>query len=125
MKKKVLLVSHESVTRTLMSTLIEVSCGDTVEVAEAMSCAEAIQKIRDERFDLVITNSRTGTDSATGFDVVREVRGKLDGSKVIIAAHCLSEEEQGLANLVHPDGFLQMPFDPRLFQYIVSTILQD
>lgn len=123
--KKVLLVSHEALTRVMMSTLIAEQCGDTVEVVECMSCTDAIQKIRSEKINLVITSSRTGSDSATGFDVAREVHGNLDGSKVLIAAHSLSEEEQGLAKLVHPDGFLQMPFDPRLFQYIVNAILQD
>lgn len=120
--KKILLVSHEALTRILMRTLIEEASGNSVEVIECRSCSEAVCRIREEKVDLVITDCKTGSDTTTGFDVVREVHSTLHG-QAIIAAHRLSEEEQELAKLVRPDGFLQQPFDPRLFQYIVGSIL--
>ena len=125
MKKQVLIVSAEATTKAIMRLLLkQLPAQHDIEITEVMSCADGVAKVRERGFDVVITDNVTGVDEKTGFDVVHEVLGRHDGTKVILAAHRLSSEEVEMSKTLMPSGFLQKPFDPSLFTFCVESLLE-
>ena len=70
---RVLLVDDEADSRDLLNLVLE-SCGATVTMAS--SAAEAFQKIKDEKFDVLVSD--IGMPEEDGFSLIRRIRSLTD-----------------------------------------------
>src|SRR5207237_9787191 len=70
MKRRILLVDDDTAVLLTLKAVLEMT---QLEVDTASSAVEAVEKMRDGIYQMVITDARMQTDDA-GFDVIRAAR---------------------------------------------------
>ena len=117
--KSLLLVDDEKIIR---DSLAKELASDTLRVITVASGEEAVARINNENFDLVITDlSMPGLD---GFQVVRAAKKKSVQTMVIILTGYGSMESIIDALRLGADDFLQKPCDPDELLYRVSNCFE-
>jgi DNA-binding response OmpR family regulator len=92
MQRRILLVDDEAAIRTTFSHILEMS-GFVVETAA--TAKEAVQKLANAVFQLIITDIKMETDAA-GFEVIRAARQQAyDPAVVILSASPAPAGDQG------------------------------
>ena len=102
---KILIVDDEAVMRELLSTILE-SYNHEAHTAE--SGAEAIRKLQDETFDLVITDLQMSP--IDGFAVINHARQSSDELLIFLMTGCRDAQCAVDAYRLGADAFLTKPF---------------
>lgn len=123
--KKILIVDSSAINKMIMRVLLE-AMGH--EVTELMACREAIARLDEESFDLIIADLESSEADASlppGILLVQKARQCNKVMQVILAANRLTEEDEGFCLAYPPDAFLQRPFDQGYFRAVVGSTLVD
>jgi DNA-binding response OmpR family regulator len=99
----ILLVEDEP---RLRSTLVRSLQGRAFQVVEATTAAEAITAVRGSRFDLMLLD--VNLPDATGWDVLRELRGAGRQTPVVVLSAVLPSPAR--VREFRPFGVLHKPF---------------
>ena len=115
-----LVIEDEPTVRVLVSDLLEM-WGHTV--VGASNGGEAIERLREQQFDLVVLDLMLG--AASGFDVLDEMRrlGAREDTKVIVLTARSTEWDYLLGWMRGADQYLTKPFDPGKFEQVVRETL--
>ncbi len=113
----ILIVDDEEIIRDFLSEILE-----EYQVTVACDGDEAIEKIRNKRYDLVITDLRM--PRVPGEEVVKFTRETYPNSKVIVISgySSLATVSQSVSN--GACAFLSKPFSIKELLQTVSTALQ-
>ncbi|HKW27588.1 MAG TPA: response regulator [Terriglobales bacterium] len=115
MTARILLVDDE---RSILMTLTAILQKNGFQVMSAASAQEAKEKLRREKFDLVITDLKMETDGA-GFDVVRvALEQPYRPATLLLTAYPLAQQEWSAHGA---DGLLEKPTD---MSSLLQTITQ-
>lgn len=116
-----LVVEDEPTVRVLVSDLLE-TWGH--EVVGASSGGEAIERLREGQFDLVVLDLMLG--AASGFDVLDEMRrlGVREDTRVVVLTARSTEWDYLLGWMRGADSYLTKPFDPTQFERVVRETLK-
>ena len=117
-KKSILVVDDEEIIRDFLSEVLE-----DYSVSLATDGDEAIEKIRSQNFDLIITDLRM--PRVSGEEVVRFTRDTYPGSKVIVISgySSLATVSQTVQN--GACAFLAKPFSIKELLQSVEQALRD
>ena len=115
-----LVVEDEPTVRVLVGDLLE-TWGH--QVVGASSGGEAIARLRERQFDLVVLDLMLG--AASGFDVLDEMRrlGVRDDTRVLVLTARATEWDYLLGWMRGADEYLTKPFDPTEFERVVKETL--
>lgn len=122
MSKRVLIVDDSDTLRKLVIVSLKVLRG--CEVAEAASAVEALRLLKEQDFDLVITDIRMPEMSGLqllGF-IKRDPR--LQRIPVVILTTEGGEEDRRRGMALGADRYLVKPFKPRALVQIVQELLE-
>jgi len=119
--KKVILVADDSPTiRKFVSFSLTMKGYEVVSACDGM---EAIEKLPNTKFDLIITD--LNMPNLDGFELIRSIRRSEEYREVpIIILSSLSgsnEIEKGMS--IGANSYILKPFDPKRIQYEVSKYL--
>ena len=115
-----LVVEDEPTVRVLVTDLLE-TWGH--QVLGAASGGEAIERLRESTFDLVVLDLMLG--AASGYDVLDEMRrlGVRDDTRVIVLTARSTEWDFLLGWMRGADQYMTKPFDPTQFERAVKETL--
>lgn len=118
-RPKVLVVDDEYSVRELLEIMLDV---DGYAVRSAESGRQALDAIREERFDLVITDIRM--EPVNGLEVLKEVKAHSPGTVVIIISAYASTETAVEAMNEGAYDYLPKPFDMEEMRAVIRHALQ-
>jgi DNA-binding response OmpR family regulator len=115
-----LVIEDEPTVRVLVGDLLE-TWGH--QVVGASSGGEAIERLRESQYDLVVLDLMLGV--ASGFDVLDEMRrlGVRDSTRVVVLTARATEWDYLLGWMRGADEYLTKPFDPTHFERVVRETL--
>ena len=115
-----LVVEDEPTVRVLVTDLLEM-WGH--QVVGASSGGEAVERLRERQFDLVVLDLMLG--AASGFDVLDEMRrlGVREDTRVVVLTARATEWDYLLGWMRGADQYLTKPFDPGQFERVVRETL--
>lgn len=116
-RKTILIVDDEEVIRDFLDEVLE----DVFDVVNAADGQEAIDKLKDGDFDLVITDMKM--PRVTGEQVVEFVKANKPNTKVIVISGYLGMYSASSTNDTSPDSLLAKPFSIKQLKEVVSTVL--
>lgn len=118
---KVLLVDDSSISRSMMRRIFhKLGMENIVEVADG---SEAIEKLRDDYFDLVVTDYNM--PEVDGYELVKYVRASARLSATPVLMVTAESDAQRLA-AVHQEGvsaICDKPFEPSSFSGLIKGLL--
>lgn len=121
MAKRLLIVDdEETLTYSLYQSFI-LSQQD-YEVVTAGSGEEAMQRMEEAAFDLIITD--IFMPGISGFDVLEKVKEKYPQTEVVIMTAYGSSENKELAFEKGARSYLEKPFEIKEFKKLVLEILE-
>jgi DNA-binding NarL/FixJ family response regulator len=82
-KRRILIVDDHPLVRRGLTALINAE-PDLVVCAEAANSRDGLAAIAAERPDLVIADPSLGDDDGDGLDLVRQIRSRLGGPRVLV-----------------------------------------
>jgi DNA-binding NtrC family response regulator len=114
--QSILIVDDEEIIRDLLAEILE-----DYSVSLARDGREAIEKLKEQRFDLVITDLRM--PNVSGEEVVKFARESHSGQRVIVisAYSSLHTASQSISN--GACAFLSKPFSIKELMQTVETAL--
>ena len=117
---RVLVVEDEPTVRVLLSDVLE-AWGHDVE--SSATGEEAIGKLEDRAFDVVLLDLMLGTVS--GYDVLERMAGLglRDRTRVVVLTARATEWDYMLGWMRGADDYLTKPFDPVHLQRVVDEML--
>ncbi|WP_293853363.1 response regulator [uncultured Alsobacter sp.] len=120
--KKVLVVDDQKSMRGLVRFALLQMGMETVDGAE--SGEEAIKKLTQVRYDLVITDLHMG--GISGLGLLKAIRSHpvLKGTPVIMATSETSSDTVRQAKTAGVDAFILKPVEPNALQSRVKTVLK-
>jgi two-component system chemotaxis response regulator CheY len=120
--KKVLVVDDQKSMRGLVRFALLQMGMETVDGAE--SGEEAIKKLTQVRYDLVITDLHMG--GISGLGLLKAIRSHpvLKGTPVIMATSETSSDTVRQAKTAGVDAFILKPVEPNALQARVKTVLK-
>jgi len=119
--KRLLIVDdEETLTFSLYQTFINSSID--CEVLTAASASEAMKRLEQKRFDLVITDIRM--PGLSGLDLLSLVKVKFPSTRVIIITAYGSEENQQRAKQLGADYYIEKPFDIHQLKSVVFNLIE-
>jgi two-component system, chemotaxis family, chemotaxis protein CheY len=120
--KKVLVVDDQKSMRGLVRFALLQMGMETVDGAE--SGEEAIKKLTQVRYDLVITDLHMG--GISGLGLLKAIRSHpvLRGTPVIMATSETSSDTVRQAKTAGVDAFILKPVEPNALQQRVKTVLK-
>ncbi len=117
MTARILLVDDE---RSILMTLTAILQKNGFQVMSAASAQEAKEKLRGEKFDLVITDLKMETDGA-GFDVVRTaLEQPYKPATLLLTAYPVAQQEWSARGV---DGLLEKPTEMSALLKTISYLL--
>lgn len=99
---RIMIVDDHDVVRSGLRSLIE-AAGELV-VAEAGTCAEAVEEALRSKPQVIVMDVRLGEES--GITATREIRAKIPDAKVIMLTSFPDEEALAASLLVGASGFI-------------------
>lgn len=119
LKRLLIVDDEETLTFTLYQVFIKASFD--CEVVTASSGEEAVKKIEEGAFDLVITD--IAMPGMNGLDLLSFVKTKYPQTRVIIITAYGTDEREELAYRIGADKYLEKPFDiPQLRDIVFKMI---
>jgi two-component system, chemotaxis family, chemotaxis protein CheY len=122
--KSVLVVDDSSTFRQLLCmSLARVEGISASNITEAGDGQEALEKIKERKFDLVLTDIRM--PRMDGLELVRQVRGEIgkDELPIVIISTKGSEREVELGLSVGANGYLSKPISMAKLREMVTSLL--
>lgn len=121
-QRNILVVDDSAMMRQLIALAMQKTLCDVL-VSEAANGREALERIRTQRFDLVLTDMQM--PEMDGRQLIEAVR-QLPGSKLpIIVITTKGEERDRASGLASgADGYLTKPVNPRELRETVSRFLR-
>jgi len=120
---KILIVDDLKENRYLLETMLK---GDGFEIVSAVNGSEALERLRSEGFDMIISDILMPI--MDGFQLCRKVK-KDDRLKVIpfvfYTATYTGEKDEELALKLGADKFLRKPMDPDEFMTAIRAVIED
>jgi CheY-like chemotaxis protein len=116
-RKTILIVDDEEVIRDFLDEVLE----DLFEVSCAVDGQEALERLKDTDFDLVITDMKM--PRVTGEEVVKYVKAHKPNTKVIVISGYLGMYSASSSRETSPDSLLAKPFSIKQLKEVVSTVL--
>jgi signal transduction histidine kinase/CheY-like chemotaxis protein len=106
-----LIVDDEAAYLTAMASYIErnENFASAVSLVLVKSSNEALASIDKQKFDLIITDIDMGSDSQSGFDLVRVLRNRGVSARICVHSNRIIPSDQKTALLVGADVFLPKP----------------
>jgi two-component system, NtrC family, response regulator PilR len=119
MSRKVLIVDDNPNMSSLLSEMLEVfEC----ESARAGDGPEAIEKIEQDDYDLVITDMRM--PKMSGLELLQKIKEKRpDMPVVVISGYALDDEGNDILS-GQADGFLSKPFKMSDIEQLLSQVVK-
>ena len=119
MNRKVLIVDDNPNMSSLLSEMLEVfDCAS----ARAGDGPEAIEKIEQDHYDLVITDMRM--PKMSGLELLQKIKEKRpDMPVVVISGYALDEEGNDILS-GQADGFLSKPFKMSDIEQLLETVVK-
>lgn len=112
-QKKILIVDDEEVIRDFLSEVLK----DSYAISTATDGDEAIELIKQQSFDLIITDMKM--PKVTGEEVVKFAKENSPNSKVIIVSGYSSLYSVSESVEYGADGFISKPFS---IKQLMSTL---
>ena len=120
MAKRLLIIDdEETLTFSLYQSFI--LSDDDYEVLTANSGEEALDKIKEKPFDLIVTD--IFMPGISGFDILKIVKDEYPGTKVVVMTAYGSSEKRDEAMELGAKFYLEKPFEIKEFKKIVMEIL--
>jgi len=122
--KSVLVVDDSSTFRQLLCmSLSRVEGISASDITEASDGQEALEKIKEKKFDLVLTDIRM--PRMDGLELVRQVRGDIgkDELPIVIISTKGSEDEVEIGLSVGANGYLSKPISMAKLREMVASLL--
>lgn len=120
MGNKVLIVDDEREMRNLLTLCLK-PCG--YQIDEAQTGLDALQKIMDEKYNLIILDVMMPT--VDGFEVLRNVRDMIDKDVPIIMITALGDTERIIEGLhLGADDYIVKPFEPKELIARIQSIMR-
>lgn len=116
MAKKILIVDDDAQDRELMASLLSKA---KYEPAAVKNGAQALDKIRDEDFDMILIDVLMPTLS--GYDLLLLLREKLNHKIPMVYVTILPKSE---VHTEHADGFIHKPFTANEFVETINKIFK-
>ncbi len=120
MAKRLLIIDdEETLTFSLYQSFI--LSDDDYEVLTANSGEEALDKIKEKPFDLIVTD--IFMPGISGFDILKIVKDEYPATKVVVMTAYGSSEKRDEAMELGAKFYLEKPFEIKEFKKIVMEIL--
>ncbi|OIJ18879.1 DNA-binding response regulator [Anaerobacillus alkalidiazotrophicus] len=120
MGKKVLIVDDEKEMRILLSVCLKPS---GYEIDEAQTGFDALQKVMDVKYDLIILDIMMPT--VDGFEVLTNVREMIDKDVPIIMLTALGETDRIVEGLqLGADDYIVKPFEPKELIARIESVMR-
>jgi CheY-like chemotaxis protein len=119
---RILAVEDEAAVAQLMALVL---CGPTSKVTNACNGEEALAKIAasSKPFDIVITDH--SMPRMTGLELVRRLRARQFGGKVVVLSAHLSRENVQAYSELKVDLMLSKPFDLDELRRAIDVLAKD
>ena len=115
--KKILVADDEDILRILITDTLE----DDFKIEEAEDGKEALQKIRENDYDLIVLDYMM--PYLTGIEVLEEVRKDQNQTRVLMLTAKAQDADREQAILKGADYFMSKPFSPMELLTLVEKIL--
>lgn len=115
--KKILVADDEDILRILITDTLE----DDFEIEEAEDGKEALQKIRENEYDLIILDYMM--PYLTGIEVLEEVRKDQNSTQVLMLTAKAQDADRENAIQKGADYFMSKPFSPMELLEMVKKII--
>ncbi|MFD1861486.1 response regulator transcription factor [Planococcus chinensis] len=115
--KKILVADDEDILRILIADTLE----DDFWIEEAEDGKEALQKIRENAYDLIILDYMM--PYLTGMEVLEQVRKEGNGTRVLMLTAKAQDADREQAILKGADYFMSKPFSPMELLGLVEKIV--
>lgn len=115
--KKILVADDEDILRILITDTLE----DDFKIEEAEDGKEALQKIRENEYDLIVLDYMM--PHLTGIEVLEEVRKDQNNTRVLMLTAKAQDADREQAILKGADYFMSKPFSPMELLTLVEKIL--
>jgi DNA-binding response OmpR family regulator len=120
MKKQLLIVDDQKEMRQLLKVCLQ---REDYDITEAASGVEALEKMKDQSFDLLILDIMMPMKD--GFEVLKEMRQEIDEKLLVIILTALGETEKVVEGLqLGADDYVVKPFEPRELVARVESVLR-
>lgn len=122
--KSVLVVDDSSTFRQLLCmSLARVDGISASNITEAGDGQEALEKMKERKFDLVLTDIRM--PRMDGLELVRQVRGAIgkDELPIVIISTKGSEQEVELGMSAGANGYLSKPISMTKLRELITSLL--
>ena len=120
---KILFVDDKEEERYLGETLLKNS---GYEIKTATNGREALEKLRDENFDMIISDILMPV--MDGFQFLREVRGDGQLKEILFVFYTATytdQEDEEFALRIGADKFIRKPTDPDEFLKILQGVIKE
>ncbi|MBZ5199895.1 response regulator [Planomicrobium chinense] len=115
--KKILVADDEDILRILISDTLE----DDFEIEEAEDGKEALEKIRENDYDLIILDYMM--PYLTGLEVLEQIRKDQNATRVLMLTAKAQDADREQAIQKGADYFMSKPFSPIELLGLVEKIL--
>lgn len=117
--QRILIVDDSRMTRILVRRALISAGRDDAEFVEATNGAEALAALRDQDFDLVVTDLYM--DRLTGLELVRDMRADGYEVPVCMVTSERSPEVLAQARQAGVNWLISKPFKPNNFKDVLSA----
>lgn len=120
MIKKILIIDDEKQMRNLIFACLS---SPSFTMTEAGSGEEALQKIMEESYDLILLDIMM--PNMSGFEVLREIRQVIDPDLPVVLLTALGDTENVVKGLnAGADDYIVKPFEPKELTARIESILR-
>ena len=116
--KKILIVDDNPNMSVLLSDILEIF---DFKGSHASDGNEALDKLRDTKFDLVFTDLRM--PNMDGYDLLKAIKSEHPGLPVVVVTGYSVAEAQDAMLSAKADGFLNKPFKVNEIQSLLTKLL--
>jgi CheY-like chemotaxis protein len=116
--KKILIVDDNPNMSMLLSDILEIF---DFKGSHANDGNEALDKLRDNKYDLVFTDLRM--PNMDGYDLLRAIKEEHPGLPVVVVTGYSVAEAQDAMLSAKADGFLNKPFKVNEIQSLLTSLL--